>query len=257
MAVPIAEAETAGKIRQTTMNQKSQRVLDSCVSTIQYLIINPFTPAVPRVTALSAELTTTTNALRDFGAAQINLRSAFRGAVDNRVLLRGKTMEALRQTNKIARALNKAAFPTARENFRMPRSNSYANLAAAARSFATHAEAMEQAFIDRGRPATFVADLRALATGLDTSANARQTGLHEQVGATVGISARTREAVAILRELDAIITPLIENDPVLLATWKSAVHIESDPVSEKEESPGSGGAATGSAAIAGEGGSAA
>ena len=241
------------------MNQKSQRVLDACVSTVQQLIINPLNPAVPRVTALSAELTTVTGALRDFGAAQINLRSAFRGAVDNRLLLRGKTLEALRQINKIARALNKEAFPTARENFRMPRSNSYANLAAAARSFATHGEAMEEAFIDRGRPATFVSDLKALATGLDTSANARQTGLQEQVGATVGITEKTREAVAILRELDAIITPLIEGDAVLLATWKSAVHIESDPVSETEEpeSPGSGGSGSGSAAIAGEGGSAA
>jgi hypothetical protein len=241
------------------MNQKSQRCLEGCISTLQFNANNPMTPAVPRVTALQAELTTTTTALRDYGAAQINHHSAFRGAVDNRVLLRDQTLEALRQINKIARALNKAAFPNAQENFRMPRSKSYANVAAAARSFATHGEAMEQAFIDRGRPATFVADLRALATGLDTAANARHTGLTEQVGATAGIAEKTREAIAILRELDAIITPLLENDPGLLATWKSAVHIEDDPVSAEEEEPTGSGltAAAGSPANAGEGGSAA
>jgi hypothetical protein len=242
------------------MNQKSQRVLDACVSTVQHLIINPLTPAVPRVTALSAELTTATDALREYGAAQFNHRSAFRGAVDNRVLIRDKTLEVLRQINKIARALNKAAFPNARENFRMPLSTSYANIAAAARSFATHGEAMEQAFIDRGRPATFVADLRALATGLDASASARQAGLTEQVGATVGIAEKTRQAVAILRELDAIITPLIQSDLVLLASWKSAVHIESAPVGAEEEEEPTGSGVTGTAegaTTAGGGGSAA
>jgi hypothetical protein len=242
------------------MNQKSQRVLEGCVSTIQHVIINPMNPAVPRVTTLTAELTTVTDALRDYGAAQINYRSAFRGAVDNRVLLRDKALDALRQINKIARALNKAAFPNARENFRMPRSKSYANLAASARSFATHGEAMQQAFIDRGRPATFAADLRALATGLDTAAYARHTGLIGQVGATTGIAEKTREAIAILREMDAIITPLIEKDPALLATWKSAVHIEDDPVrAEEEEEPTGSGltAAAGTPTSPGEGGSAA
>jgi hypothetical protein len=217
------------------MNQKSQRVLDACVSTLQQLIINPMNPAVPRVTALSAELTTNTTALRDYGAAQILNRSGFRGAVDNRMLLKAHIVQALREINKIARALNKTLFPQAREQFRMPVSHSYANLGAAARSFAMHAEAMEQEFLDRGRPATFVADLRALATALDAAANGRHLGLVTQVGATAGIEGKAREAVAILRELDAIISPLIAADAAALAAWKSAVHIEKDPERSAEE----------------------
>ena len=221
------------------MNQQSQRILDACISTIQF---TP-TPEVPRVTVLQAELITITAELRAYATDQIKHRSAFRGAVDNRVLLRDQTLEALRHINKIARALNKVAFPNARENFRMPRSRSNANVAATARSFATHGEAMAQELINRGRPATFVADLRAQATALDAAANARQTGLQLQVGATVGIAEKAREAVAILRELDAIITPLIEGDAALLATWKSAVNIENDPQRnpEKPANPPSGG----------------
>ena len=241
------------------MKQKSQRVLDACVSTIQHLTNNTLTPAVPRVTALSAELTTTTTALQDYGVAQTLNRSGFRGAVNNRKLLRDDTLEAMRELNKIARALPKVAFPQAREFFRMPRSQSYANVSAGARSFATHADEMESAFLERGRPATFVADLRALATALDAVRNAREGGRTGWVGATAGIEAATREGIAILRELDAIVTPLIEDDAELLAKWKAAVHIEADPVSapEEEEEPptGSGTVATaGTSATAGEGG---
>src|SRR5436190_10103167 len=59
----------------TTMKQKSQRVLDAGVSTIQHLTNNSLTPVVPRVTALSAELNTTTTALQDYGEAQSTNRS--------------------------------------------------------------------------------------------------------------------------------------------------------------------------------------
>jgi hypothetical protein len=239
------------------MNQKSQRVLDACVSTIQQLIINPLNPVVPRVTVLSGELNTTTDALRDFAAAQILNRSGFRGAVDNRMALKEMTLLTLREINKIARALPKAAFPNAREQFRMPVSTSYANLAAGARSFATHGEAMEAAFIERGRPAAFVAELRALATALDAAANGRHIGLAAQVGATAGIETKSREAVAILRELDAIISPLIAADAGLLATWKSAVNIEADPEPEKEPEASAGSGSVATAGRGQEGGSAA
>ena len=239
------------------MNQKNQRVLDACVSTVQHFTINPLDPAVPRVTALSAELNTNLTALRDYGASQTENRSGFRGAVTNRKLLRDDTLEAMRELNKFARALPKVAFPQAREHFRMPSSISYANVVAGARSFATHADAMEAAFLERGRPATFVADLRAMATALDTVGNARQAGRIGWRGATAGLDATARDAVAILRELDAIVTPLIEDDAELLAKWKAAVHIEADPVSAPEEDLPTGTgtvAAAATSATAGEGG---
>jgi len=231
--------------------------LDAGRNPNQHLTNNSLTPAVPRVTALSAELTTTTTALQDYGEAQSTNRSGFRGAVQNRKLLRDDTLEAMRELNKIARALPKVAFPQAREFFRMPRSQSYANVSAGARSFATHADEMEAAFIERGRPATFVADLRAQATALDAVRNAREGGRTGWVGATAGIEEATREGIAILRELDAIITPLIEDDVELLAKWKAAVHIEADPVSASEEEPPTGSgtvAVAASPATAGEGG---
>src|SRR5215212_7507534 len=102
------------------MKQKSPRVLDACISTIQHLTNNELTPAVPRVTTLSAELNSTSTALQDYGEAQSTNRSGFRGAVQNRKQLRDVTLEAMRELNKIARALNKVAFPQAREFFRMP-----------------------------------------------------------------------------------------------------------------------------------------
>ena len=68
-------------------------------------------------------------------------------------------------------------------------------------------------------------------------------GLSSQVGATAGIETKTREAVAILRELDAIISPLLAAGAATLATWKSSVHIEKDlerSTREPEIPPGSG-----------------
>ena len=225
------------------MNRKSQHRYESIDRTIQYGTMYPLTPAVARATALFAGLATTKTKLQELGADQIIGQTSFRGAVDDRMGLRDQLVESLQEINKIARSLDKTAFPTAAEQFRMPKSRSYVNLVSAARSFAEHAEAMTAAFTERGRPATFVTDLQALATSVENAARPREQHRGDMVGATQGIELYIREGVAALRELDAIITPLVKSDPVQLGRWKTAVTIQRDPVggtTPSEEPPPSG-----------------
>ena len=226
------------------MNRKNQLREEAFDRTILYGTIYPLTLAVPRATALFAELTTTTTKLRELGVDQINGQTTFRGAVDGRMSLRDQLIESLREINKIARALDKDAFPTARENFRMPASFAYVNLVAAARSFAEHAEEMTALFTERGRPATFVEDLETLATTVENAAAPRSEGRVDQVGATAGIEVHARKGVAILRELDSIISPPVKDDAVQLARWKAAVEIQRPRTSTPAEEPPAGSGTT-------------
>ena len=130
----------------------------------------------------------------------------------------------------------------------MPRSGSYEVLLSTARAFATHGAEHQQVFVDHGRPATFVADLTDLTDAFDEASQRKHSGLQTQAGGTAGTDFVARRAVRVMRELDGILTPLLEANPPVLAAWKTASHIERDPVSapdpEEPATPVPGGGST-------------
>jgi hypothetical protein len=44
-----------------------------------------------------------------------------------------------------------------------------------------------------------------------------------------------RKGVAYMRELDAILSPIYEPDPLVFAAWKTAIRIERSPQPKEEE----------------------
>jgi hypothetical protein len=114
----------------------------------------------------------------------------------------------------------------------MPESKSYANLAATSRAFVLNATPMSQVFIDRGRAATFLEDLTAAVTAFEAARTRKQEGRHGQTGSTAALEIAGRNGVGYMRELDAILSPIYEPDPLVFAAWKTAIRIERAPQAE-------------------------
>jgi len=75
-------------------------------------------------------------------------------------------------------------------------------------------------------PADFDETLAGVITEFTTATQTKATGLAGQVQGTAGIRAATLNGVSIVRELGAIFKVRYENNPGLMAAWKSASHVD-------------------------------
>jgi hypothetical protein len=214
---------------------------DAFARALQYNTDHAPTPAVARATALFTELGGIKTGMLADAAAQATGFTAFRGGADGREEAFVVLHDEMGVLNWIARGLSKTEFPELREQFRMPRSHSFAAITAQARAFATNATAQEAVFTDRGLPAGFVAAFTAKVDAAEAAVESRNTGLINRAGATAGLKAKGRRGVEILRELDGIMKVALRSNPVLLGAWKVARRI-ARPAPAAEETPaGSGG----------------
>jgi hypothetical protein len=96
---------------------------------------------------------------------------------------------------------------------------------------------VQQAFIDRDFPATFVTDLSALATQFAAATGRKYAGRQTLKGGTLGVDQATEKGLTIVKELNAIVTKKLRTtDPVLLGVWKAASRLEQPPRRTTEES---------------------
>jgi hypothetical protein len=207
------------------MNRLDNSIQDAVARSLQYNSDHPLVPAVARATTLFTELGGLKTGLEADMAIQATGFTGFRGGASERKQAYAELLGEMRLLNGIARGLDKAEFPALREQFRMPRSRTYANITAQGRAFATNAAPQEAIFTDRGLPAGFLAAFTAKVDAAEDAIAARSTGLLNRAGATAGIKAKGRRGVAILRELDSIMAAALRNDPVLLGAWKVARRI--------------------------------
>jgi hypothetical protein len=216
------------------MDSLNNRRLVTLDSVIEFGDNHPLTQPIARVTVLYGLIAGSATTMRTLGSTQVEGRSGVLSAVAETVILKEELLVDMRAINKIARALPVADFAGVREQFRMPRNGSYANLAATARAFVLNATPLSQVFIDRGRPATFLEDLTAAVTAFEAARTRRQEGRQGQVGSTAAMEIAGRKGVAYMRELDAILSPIYEPDPLVFAAWKTAIRIERSPQPKEE-----------------------
>jgi hypothetical protein len=223
------------------MTRLDNSIKDAVARALQYNTGHALVPAVTRATTLFTELDGIKTGIEADMAAQATGFTGFRGGAGERKQAYLELLAEMRVMNRIALGLDKAAFPAMREQFRMPRSRTYANITAQGRAFATNAAGQEAIFTDRGLPAGFLAAFSTKVDAAEDAINARNTGLLNRAGATAGIKAKGRRAVAILRELDSIMAVALRNDPVLLGAWKVARRIARRAPATPEETPAGGG----------------
>ena len=220
----LRRAASPGK--ENNMNNLNQRIYAGLDRSVQFSIDYPLATPIARATALFTELATAKTMMLAQSGAQAIGSTGFHGGVDARQQLLTELLDEMRTISKIARGLDKVAFPTVREEFRMPRSYGVNRVLATARAFVANATGQVALFTERGLPATFVTDLNNRVTAVETAAGGRNSGLLGQVAGTAGIDVAARRGLAALRELDGIMSAALKDNEVLLAAWNVAKHIE-------------------------------
>jgi len=192
-----------------------------------------------RGTALIGQINTTRATLRLQGANQVNGLGEFRGGVAERRDLAVELRAQLGEIELAAEAMDPATAPVPAEQLQRPQSRSFQALLDTAGSFVTvlTPQPVQQAFIDRDFPATFVADLSGLATEFAETTGRKYAGGQMRKGGTLGVDQAAEKGLDIVQELNAIVTKkLRKTDPVLLGVWKAASRLEQPPRRSKEVS---------------------
>jgi hypothetical protein len=191
----------------------------------------PGLPANPLATTLMAQTKAVSNEMRGEGTDQVSGLGVFRGGTTDRRRIASELRELVRGISKVARSLDPVAFPGVAQEVRGPRSSSYQALLASARAILERVTPIKAAFVDRGVPADFDETMSDLIAALEEATQRKSSGLSEQSGGTAGLADAARRGVALVRQLDAIMTHLLRNKPSLKAAWKTASRIQRDPES--------------------------
>jgi hypothetical protein len=152
-------------------------------------------------------------------------RSAARQGTVSKTSARQALRVALETIARTARGIA-VDTPGVAGGFLVPDGKNDHELAIAARRFAEDAAPLSASFIAHGLPASFVADLQATLALFERATSGRATAREAHVGARAGINAGIDAAFAILPRLDAIVENRVAGEPSLLATWRSARHVE-------------------------------
>jgi hypothetical protein len=110
--------------------------------------------------------------------------------------------------------------------FRLPRSRSDKALVATARVFIEEARRREAEFVRLGLPPTFMAEFASVMNDLDQAVNTRLNSAHLRRKAQVGIATALRRGLDDVAELDVVVPNVLREDPVRLAQWRRARHID-------------------------------
>ena len=176
------------------------------------------------------------NEIRDLAAQQISGFTSAAQSVGNKEDLLDDLTETLRNMNRAANAFEDEA-PGSNLKFRMPRNRSQQNLLATARAFHTDAVPLEAKFIEYGLAPTFLADLQALITQIDSTGTAADSGGEQQAAATAGLIDAARRGMDNSRKLNAIVRIKYTNNPQKLAAWTVASHLDKAPQAKEPTAP--------------------
>jgi hypothetical protein len=95
---------------------------------------------------------------------------------------------------------------------------------------------IKAAFVERAWAADFDEQLADKIAQLDSAIQRRNTGKQERRSGTAGLDLAVKKLTTIIAELNAIMKAALRtSDPMLLAVWKDASRLYSDPVRTSEE----------------------
>ena len=206
------------------MNRVTKNKLESLERADQFLTEHPLTPANARVTALIALLQAVILVMtghrngQDFGLGKKADGTASKA--EAAVGLRGQ----MRRVSKIAKELDPVEFPGVRQTLRMPE-RGYQAMQARAETFVTAIAPIKVAFVERGLPADFDVQLQAALAVFIEAVQRQTSGRAQHIQGTAGLEVAGRQGRKIVREIDAILHALYEDEPELYAAWKSTSRV--------------------------------
>ena len=131
-------------------------------------------------------------------------------------------MEAIART---ARAMARKT-PGVEDKFRLPSNKRAQDWLAAARAFATEAEALQEEFVKHGMAPAFVEGFKARIQAVEQTIESRAQKSAARISATVGVAEAAERGRQAVRALDAVVRNLFGDDKPLIAEWESVSHVE-------------------------------
>src|SRR6187397_2716901 len=128
------------------MNIYITQVIDMMERVDRYIVARAILPAIARIVAAHALLVATLTALRSAGQNQTSGLGQFTGGVDTRESLQKDLKDCLRYVNRTGRMLD-AQHPGVAGVFRLPQSESSAQLLASAEAIEAAATELETEFV--------------------------------------------------------------------------------------------------------------
>src|SRR5436190_15195601 len=113
------------------MNANTIRIQDMLKRSVRFILDNPITPAIPRLTAAHTEVTNVITMLEAAAQNQVSGFGRSAGGVDLRDVYARQLRAYLKDVNRTARTLEEE-HPGIRPTFRLPRTDSYPALIASA-----------------------------------------------------------------------------------------------------------------------------
>jgi len=110
--------------------------------------------------------------------------------------------------------------------FRMPTRKSAAVILSRARLFVAQASRRQPQFVRLGLPETFIREFQTLVDDLDRAVNVRLNSHTARGEAQQGIETALATGFKAIRALDVIVANTLRLDPVRLAAWQAARHLE-------------------------------
>ncbi len=217
------------------MQQRTNHELNMLKRVIRFVLENPITPAIIRVTELNTEISAAITAIESAASTQTGGSGDAAGGVVTKKFKYQALRSYLKDVARVGRSLDRDTYPGLAEGFVLPRTNSYPALVAAAQAMIEAATPHETAFVAHGLPGAFLADLAVLLMAFTAGTNAKIDGMLTQVEGTSALKYRAAKGVEAAQKLDAIIRAHFRDDPVTLDVWTHARHIQVAPVRESDE----------------------
>jgi hypothetical protein len=190
--------------------------------------------------SLGSELFATLGAaateLAEHVAASVSGSTSARQGTASKAVAREALRESLESIRNTARSMS-ITMPGLDSKFRIPRKLTDQQLLGTARAFATDAAPLKKDFLRFALPLDFLEELDTHINEFETALNSQQTSMGHQVAATAGIDDALERALSAVRQLDAIVPNTFRNDPLKIAAWHRARHVQRAPHPKKKTTP--------------------
>lgn len=160
------------------------------------------------------------------GATQVSGADAAHSGVLSKVAARFHLHDDLLGISNAAHSLVLLGTAGLDGKFLLPRSGGDQALLNSARAFQTDAAAFSAQFISLGLHADFLTHLGADIADFETTITAKGAAVGAQAGATSGLEDTAQKAAVALHVLDTVVKNTYKNNPVKLAEWAVARHVE-------------------------------
>ena len=217
-----------------SMNHHIRRGYTMLARAVQCALENPIESDL--AATLLAELQLRIASIEQTLGRQRHGHAAMRGAAENRQDHANTLRETMRELARIARVLDPREYPDIAGQMRTANLKVYSKLLARAQCFMDAARPIQEVFIAYGAPADFLARMESQIAAVNAAERRKFDGRGERINATASLTAQTREAIRILRQLQVIHANHYRDQPGLAAAWKAATHIERARKTQSEDS---------------------